>query len=79
MLFFFVATVLGRRQDRLTSVREEIDPFSFALEAWNTFFNEKYAIFFSCIRIIGKYNIQIGQKSIAILLLCLAVNGFGNF
>lgn len=43
---FFIATLLGKREDRLTSMREDIDLVSFAIEVWTEFFEDRNAVFF---------------------------------
>ena len=43
---FFVATLLGEREDRLTSVRDDMDWILLALDAGRDFFTDKNAVFF---------------------------------
>ncbi len=43
---FFIATLIGNRKDRLSSVRKDIDLISYTWEAWRDFFSDKYVVFF---------------------------------
>ena len=44
-LFFFAATILGSRSDRINETRESINIPSFCLETWKEFFTDQNAIF----------------------------------
>ena len=46
MVCFFVATLLGKREDRLTSVREDMNLIVLLLDAGKDFFTDKNAVFF---------------------------------
>lgn len=46
MCCFFIATLMGTREDRLNSVREELNPVSVAKEVWVSFFCDEHAVFF---------------------------------
>lgn len=43
---FFIATLMGTRQDRLNSVREDMNPLSMAKDVWISFFSDEHAVFF---------------------------------
>lgn len=44
-LFFFIATILGNRGDRITETRTDISISTFFLDTWKDFFTDKNAIF----------------------------------
>lgn len=44
-LFFFAATILGNRSDRINETRESINIPSFCLETWKEFFTDQNAVF----------------------------------
>ena len=46
MCCFFIATLMGTRQDRLNSVRKDRNPFALAKEVWISFFSDEHAVFF---------------------------------
>lgn len=45
IFFFFAATILAERSDRVDEVREDISIKDFAFEAWTEFFTDKNAVF----------------------------------
>lgn len=45
ILLFFIATMIGKRADRIESFREEVSLTKFAMESWTEFFTDENAVF----------------------------------